>query len=473
MSRPQPQESGHGPILMLPIDDVCPSPENDELYKPIDRRDTEFRKLVASVRDHGILEPLVVTEDGWIVSGHRRHAAAEEAGLEEVPCRVMAIRREDDTDRFVRLLREHNRQRAKTTDEKVREELLTVDPARAHRVLRGHRDLASAVDLAPIAVAGSMKRSEISEAKRPFLDAVLRVIDERSQFLPLSDRQIHYALLNDPPLRHAKKPHSTYGNDRDSYKSLVDLLTRARIDGFIPMNVIADATRPVSTWAVHPDIRPFIRREVDRFLMGYHRDLMQSQPHHIEIVCEKNTVQPLLRPTAAEYCIPLTSGRGYCSLPPRAEMADRYRRSGKPKLVLLLLTDFDPDGEEIAMSLARSLRDDFDVHNLHPVKVALTAEQVAEFELAPNLQAKVTSSRYAKFAAKYGDDVFELEAIPPERLQDLLRSAINSVIDEDAYREELAKEEQEAADLVGYANVAREAMRSAGFDGADAPGGDG
>ena len=57
--------------------------------------------------------------------------------------------------------------------------------------------------------------------------------------------------------------------------------------GRIPMNVIQDTTRPITTWDVHRDVQGFIRREVDGFAKGYWCDLMQSQPNHIEIIGEK------------------------------------------------------------------------------------------------------------------------------------------------------------------------------------------
>jgi hypothetical protein len=119
---------------------------------------------------------------------------------------------------------------------------------------------------------------------------------------------------------------------------------------------------------------------------------MQSQPNHVEIVGEKNTIAPIIKPVAARYCIPCTLGRGYCSTPPKHDMAQRYRKSGKGKLLLLILSDFDPDGEEIAHSLARSLRDDFDIPEVEPIKVALTAAHVREFNLPPMLQAKESSA---------------------------------------------------------------------------------
>jgi len=129
------------------------------------------------------------------------------------------------------------------------------------------------------------------------------------------------------------------------------------------------------------------------------------------------------------------------------EIAERFRKSGKDKLVLLILSDFDPDGQEIAHSLARSLRDDFGVDDVEAIKVALTSDQVTEFNLPPVMQAKRSSSNYKRFAAEHGDDVFELEAIAPEDLQRLLTEAIDAVIDPKAFNHEIDQEKQDAADL--------------------------
>lgn len=42
-------------------------------------------------------------------------------------------------------------------------------------------------------------------------------------------------------------------------------------------------------------------------------------------------------------------------------MNDRYRRSGKAKLVMLFLSDHDPEGWDIAETFAKSMRDDFKI----------------------------------------------------------------------------------------------------------------
>ena len=224
----------------------------------------------------------------------------------------------------------------------------------------------------------------------------------------------------------------------------MELLTRARLAGEIPMNCIDDATRPVLVWHVHRCAQDFIRQELNGFLKGFWRDLMQSQPNHIEIVAEKNTVAPILRTVAERYCIPLTSGRGYCSLPPRHAMAERFRESGKEKLVLLLVTDFDPDGEQIAESFASSMQRDFGIANIDAVKVALTWDQVNTLTLPPAMKAKKTSVNYAKFSAKYGDGVYELEAVPPAKLQEILTDAIDGVLDVDLFNDEIDAERSDA-----------------------------
>ena len=184
-----------------------------------------------------------------------------------------------------------------------------------------------------------------------------------------------------------------YTNDDESYNALTELLTRGRIAGLIPWEAIADETRPVMTWDVHANVQGFIRRELGWFLTQYRRDLQRTQPLHIEIVGEKLTIGGIINPVAQDYCIPTTLGRGYASTPPRHEMVQRFKRGGKDKMLILFLSDFDPDGDEIARSFARSIRDDFKVKNVEAVRVALTLSQVKERNLIPRIvrRPKTTS----------------------------------------------------------------------------------
>lgn len=384
-----------------------------------------------------------------------------------MPCRIEDISSNDS--RFLPLLTAYNQQRVKSLDEFMREAIVNTDPSVAYQSLIDYREQKSWIDkdcLQTIELRGFRTRATISPAKQPMLDAVTAIIRANRGYWPLSDRQIHYRLLNDPPLRHASKPNSTYRNNRNSYNDLCDLLTRARLEGHIPWRAIADETRPAQSESGFRNPQTFITRHVENFLRGYSRNLLQSQPNYVELIGEKKTVEGIISRVAAGYCLPYTIGRGYCSLDPRHQLIQRYRRSGKQKLVLLFLSDFDPDGEEIAHSFARSLRDDFGVwsRRIEVIKVAITADQVENYGLEPIMSAKDTSSNYARFVERHGDDVFELEALEPSDLEEILTDAIDAVLDLDAFNRELEQEKQDAAFLEAKRTAIFDFLRQAGLE---------
>jgi hypothetical protein len=452
------QNSDKPEFQEVPIEHIHPSPENDRLYAPIDFRDPSIQSLAKSIRDKGLLEPIVLTLDGYIVSGHRRFAGVRLAGLRTARCRYIDVHRGSEPEKFLVLLREHNRQREKTRAERLREEVVSINPDQAHRALIEHRKKKSRIEPAAMTIEGIAHRCKISDAKQPMLDAIDRVLKERREFWPLTVRMIHYAILNNPPLKHASKPDSVYANDERSYEALVELLSRARLVGVVPKQAICDETRPVTTWNVHKTAGEYVAEQQQNYLNDFARDLLQSQPNHIEIVGEKNTIEPIIRSVSAKYTIPMTIGRGYCSQSPRDGIAERFKKSGKEKLVLLILTDFDPDGEEIAQAFARSMRDEQHVKSIHPIKVALNGDQVKQFNLPVGLKAKKTSTHYKKFVAKHGPNAYELEALAPADLQRILEDAIDSVLDIDAFNRELDAEKQDAAFLQGVREQAAELL---------------
>jgi ParB family chromosome partitioning protein len=88
--------------MRIPIDLIVPNPNNPRaIVKP-------DPALVASVRAHGIIEPLVVRPLGdgryEIVAGERRYRAALEAGLTEVP---VVVREVDDQEAFALAMAEN------------------------------------------------------------------------------------------------------------------------------------------------------------------------------------------------------------------------------------------------------------------------------------------------------------------------------------------------------------------------------
>ncbi len=126
-------------IVRKRVSSLKPSPENGQVYRPTDD-DPDIDALAESIRKKGLLERLKVTQDNYIVSGHRRHAALMVNGQAFTSCEVLPLRRDSmTTDDYIVLLREHNRQRNKTVAEQVREELVDIDPEEAHARLREQR----------------------------------------------------------------------------------------------------------------------------------------------------------------------------------------------------------------------------------------------------------------------------------------------------------------------------------------------
>ncbi len=432
----------------MPVHDIRPATINDVIYKAIDPDDPSLDELASLMAAQGQLEPVVLTLDNVLLAGHRRRAVAIRFGWDTLKARRDPIHSTDP--QFEKRLVTYNAQRDKSPDMRIREQLVLTDPKSAYENLVSERAEASRVKAETLILGAGRARSRITAAKQPFLDAIQRIIDELQDYWPLSDRRVHYALLNDPPLIHAKKPHSRYQNDGRSYKAVCELLTRARLAGLIPFDAIGDETRPVMTWDVYPNVGPFFRRQIDKFCAGYWRDLMQSQLNHIEIVGEKLTLQGIIEPVAMKFCVPYTIGRGYSSLPPRKKMFDRYTKSGKQKLVILFLSDHDPEGWDIAETFAKSMRDDFGVRDIEAVKVALKPKQVQQLGLPPNTNAKTSSSRFKKFAARFGPAAYELEAVPPATLQGWLDEAVRSVIDLDRFNAEVEAEKQDSARVAAF-----------------------
>jgi ParB family chromosome partitioning protein len=70
---------------MIPIEDIEPNPRQPRQSLG------DMSELIASIREKGVLEPLIVREVGGrfqIIAGERRYRAAIEAGYAELPCVV-------------------------------------------------------------------------------------------------------------------------------------------------------------------------------------------------------------------------------------------------------------------------------------------------------------------------------------------------------------------------------------------------
>ena len=437
----------------MPIGSITPSPENDQVYGEI-LHDEAMEALIDSIRRKGLDEPILLTEDRFILSGHRRYYAVGCLGWKEVPVRVKAGIRRQGNDQYHRDLADYNPQRVKTVGSLLREAMLrNNDAADTYAAIEERREASLRVDADFMVVDGAKEITEISERRQEFLAAVQGVIESLRSYWPLSIRQIHYRLLNDPPLKQTPKrstkaaEHYRYRNDDSSYNSLVDLLTPARYHGHISMTCIDDPTRPQTTHGGWNSVSGFVCSEIDEFLIGFHRNRQQDQPRHVEVFGEKNTLQRMLERACNEYYVPFSIGRGFCSIPVWRDMANRFRQSGKEQMTLIVVSDFDPEGLALADDAIRSLGlwgVPVDGH-----RIAVTREQIDELGLAEDFNpAKETSSRYNAFVDRTGDTrTWEVEALPPDYLVDRIKAAIEANMDLEVYERVCEQEREDCEEL--------------------------
>jgi hypothetical protein len=96
MSRRRRADNGQselGLVEFRPIDAVRSAPENDVVYQPVSGEDPGIFDLARSIKEIGIQEPIVVSTDGFIISGHRRHMAAKIANLAHAQGEILIWRK--------------------------------------------------------------------------------------------------------------------------------------------------------------------------------------------------------------------------------------------------------------------------------------------------------------------------------------------------------------------------------------------
>ena len=74
-------------VSQIPTFAVLLTADNDFIYEQFSPENEDDAVLIESIREHGIKEPLVVSADGFLLSGHRRLEAARYLCLSEVPVR--------------------------------------------------------------------------------------------------------------------------------------------------------------------------------------------------------------------------------------------------------------------------------------------------------------------------------------------------------------------------------------------------
>ena len=447
---------------------------NDLVYGHVDD-DAHMDELTESMKRYGTLTPLCVNREGYIMSGNRRRTAACRAGLHEVPAFVWDVK--VHTDEFSHLLVEANETRIKGADSQIAE--IGVRGAKRNpeiwlgiqRVNAEMRErcggMAAVLDVPP------RKRKEIVET-RAFADAVIEAVNEElEQGVVPTLRQVHYLLLNNPPMRNTRTG-NRYKNNEESYKALSEIAGRLRVFGELPFDSIVDSGRKLFMPPTYAHAGEYTEKWLRWFGGDYRRNVMRSQGAFFAVAVEKEALGEVFRRHVEEKypgaCVMVCKGKVSHSLV--HELRTAFKQSAKSRMLLLAFVDCDTDGMEIVHDLPKKLleqglrEDEFTV-----VHCGLTHDQAQTFNARPQPLKKGSKSQKTKarkFVECTGHDTgFELEALPPVELLRILDDEMAARMDVNAYNAEVEAMPGDAKALMDAQQRLYAALKPGGVKGAD------
>src|SRR6185437_8884350 len=179
---------------------------------------------------------------------------------------------------------------------------------------------------------------------------------------------------------------------------------------------------------------------VDSAVRAYRLPRWEGQRCYVELWVEKEALAGVLEPLASEFHVTLMVNKGYSSSSAMFDSAQRFKEAqdNDKQLLLFYLGDHDPSGEDMVRDIRERMRM-FEVDYLTVTKLALTWDQIQKYNPPPN-PAKLSDSRAKAYIAKHGTSSWEVDALPPNVLQQIIRDAFKAEIDESLVKAIKAKE---------------------------------
>jgi hypothetical protein len=232
-------------------------------------------------------------------------------------------------------------------------------------------------------------------------------------------------------------------NTLAEYKRLGIVVKNGRRAGLIDWDAIEDRTRNVhrlSTWQAPSSI-------VEDCSEQYREDLWESQAFRPEVWIEKDALLGVIKGVCEEFPVPYFACRGNNSESEQYKAGKRFEEhlAGGLIPIVLHLGDHDPNGLDMSRDnrerLAMFARGTVEVRRL-----ALNMDQIERYSPAPN-SAKEADTRFEAYAAEFGPSCWELDALDPTVIADLIRTEIEGLIDAAAWNLAKAQEDVNRAKL--------------------------
>jgi hypothetical protein len=253
------------------------------------------------------------------------------------------------------------------------------------------------------------------------------IIEEyRDQGFVLTLRQLYYQFVARDLIK----------NNQKSYKRLGEVIKKGRLGGFINWRAIEDRTRSLER-------RSFWESPADYIMADQmHIDLWENQPWRPEVWIEKDALTGVIEDICTELDVPYFSCRGYTSLSEvwtAGKRFEKYIELGQAPIIFHL-GDHDPSG--IDMTRDNQARvSTFAWDEVRVDRLALNMKQVEQYDPPPNY-AKDTDSRYDAYCDRFDtEDCWELDALEPSVICELIRDAVAGIRNEDQWDEDCETEE--------------------------------
>ena len=295
--------------------------------------------------------------------------------------------------------------------------------------------------------------STVSRLLLTHIETVLAAYKEQGYILTL--RQLYYQLVAGDLLpKQWADPATGSTNNVSSYKRLGNIVNRGRLAGLIDWNMIEDRNRTVQANSHWNSPKSILNTAAKSFYMDHWVD----QEKFVFVMAEKDAVSNIVEPICSKYDVQYMANKGYSS---QSAMYRLYQRvqteiyEGK-EIICIYLGDFDPSGLDMD-------RDIFDRMNLFlgfspsfgqefPIKrIALTMPQIKEYK-PPENPAKVTDTRYAAYVEKHGEKSWELDAIKPNILAEMLEDEILEHVDMEKFEKIDKQQEEWKKEMLEFAN---------------------
>lgn len=226
-------------------------------------------------------------------------------------------------------------------------------------------------------------------------------------------------------------------NTQKEYKNLGSLLNDARLCGLIDWDHMVDRTRHLqgtSHWESPADI-------IDSCYQAFRVDKWEGQEYYVEVWVEKDAQVDVVGHACEPLDVSYFSCRGYVSQSEMWGAARRlqYRIRDGRKAVIIHLGDHDPSGLDMTRDITERIGEVFRTQ-VEVRRIALNMDQIEELHPPPN-PAKITDSRSAPYIAQFGHDSWELDALDPDYINNLITQTVFEYRDVDLYADREKLEE--------------------------------